>query len=202
MRPIVRASAWLKPWYEPVDRGYRFSPTEALVPTRLNELLVADITYVAVAIGFVYLPAILCLVAPRCGLHLGPTSMRDSHRQCSKLRSRPSSRRPAAPIIPTAARSTMPSTIVPNLRAELLDVSDGALNPRASRPLVLSGFSSSCRIAMELPTGTQRDSGLHSSIRPARVAIQAPPGRAKSKSGRLKRPDRHLPGRGVSSPAG
>ena len=130
MRPIVRVIAWLKPWYEPVDRGTDFHRPRPWC--RRGSMSSGRRHHVCRRRGRLRLLAShpRCLVAPRCGLRLGPTSMRDLHRQCSKLRLRPSSRRPAPPIIPTAARSTMPSILVPNLRAELLDASDGALNPR------------------------------------------------------------------------
>ena len=59
-----------------LSTGTDFHAT-ALVPKGLNELSVADITYVAVAIGFVYLPAILDAWSRRVVASVGPTSMRD-----------------------------------------------------------------------------------------------------------------------------
>ena len=79
-----------------------------------NQLWVADITYVAIATGFVYLAAILDAWSRRV---VGYAISRSIDARLSLLRSRPPStlaiRHGVACIIPTVARNTLPNPIAP-----------------------------------------------------------------------------------------
>jgi transposase InsO family protein len=85
------------------------------VPTGPNQLWVADITYIAIAAGFVYLAAILDAWSRRV---VGYAISRrvDARLALAALRAAIESRhRPrAASIIPIAARNMLPRTTAPN----------------------------------------------------------------------------------------
>ena len=85
-----------------------------MTPDGPNQLWVADITYVAIATGFVYLAAILDAWSRRV---VGYAISRSIHAPSSLLRSRPPStlaiRHGVACIIPTVARNTLPNPIAP-----------------------------------------------------------------------------------------
>ena len=89
-----------------------------VVPTGPNQLWVADITYIAIAVGFVYLAAILDAWSRRVvGYAIGRRI--DARLALAALRAAiaAGSRRRAASIIPIAARNMLPRTTAPNSRS-------------------------------------------------------------------------------------
>ena len=89
-----------------------------VVPTGPNQLWVADITYIAIATGFVYLAAILDAWSRRVvGYAIGRRV--DARLALAALRAaiaRAGSRPRAASIIPIAARNMLPRTTAPSSR--------------------------------------------------------------------------------------
>jgi putative transposase len=88
-----------------------------MVPTGPNQLWVADITYIAIAAGFVYLAAVLDAWSRRVvGYAIGRRV--DTRLALAALRAAIASRQPpkAASIIPIAVRSMLPRTTVSNSR--------------------------------------------------------------------------------------
>ena len=86
-----------------------------VVPTGLNQLWVADITYIAIAVGFVYLAAILDAWSRRVvGYAIGRRV--DARLALAALRAAIAARRrhQGASIIPIAVRSTLPRITVPS----------------------------------------------------------------------------------------
>ena len=87
-----------------------------MVPTDLNQLWVADITYIAIATGFVYLAAILDAWSRRVvGYAIGRRDRCTSGAGRTPSRDRGRRPPPGASITPTAARSTLPKIIAPSL---------------------------------------------------------------------------------------
>ena len=85
------------------------------MPTRLNQLWVADITYIAIATGFIYLAAILDAWSRRVvGYAIGKRI--DARLALAALRAAIAARRPqqGASITPTAVRSTLPRITAPS----------------------------------------------------------------------------------------
>ena len=86
-----------------------------IVPTSVNQLWVADITYIAIATGFVYLAAILDAWSRRVvGYAIGKRI--DARLALAALRAAIAARRPqqGASITPTAVRSTLPRITAPS----------------------------------------------------------------------------------------
>ena len=89
-----------------------------VVPAGPNQLWVADITYIAIAVGFVYLAAILDAWSRRVvGYAIGRRI--DARLALSALRAaiEHPGRPRAASITPIAARNMLPRTTVPNSRS-------------------------------------------------------------------------------------
>jgi putative transposase len=88
-----------------------------VVPTGPNQLWVADITYIAIAAGFVYLAAILDAWSRRVvGYAIGRRVMRGLRSPRSKRPSPAGGRRGTASTTPIAARNTLPKTTGPSSR--------------------------------------------------------------------------------------
>ena len=86
-----------------------------VVPTGPNELWVADITYIAIATGFVYLAAILDAWSRRVvGYASAAASTPAWHWRRSGQPLRAGNRPRAASITPIAARNTLPRTTAPS----------------------------------------------------------------------------------------
>ena len=87
-----------------------------IVPTNLNQLWVADITYIAIATGFVYLAAILDAWSRRVvGYAIASGSMHVWRLPLSEPPSRRADHHQGASITPIAARSTLPKITAPSL---------------------------------------------------------------------------------------